>query len=121
MLVMILEDDSWIADLLKQIVLSLRPAARWYAWTTSAPPCTNGSNARPTWSSATGTCRTAPAPACWNRFARQQQHAAGVITGRSDRASVLAVRALKINAFISKPFQAAHVAASLETLLPPDD
>lgn len=27
MRVMILEDDSWIADLLKQIVLSLRPTS----------------------------------------------------------------------------------------------
>ncbi|WP_298186071.1 HDOD domain-containing protein [uncultured Pseudomonas sp.] len=121
MLVMILEDDSWIADLLKQIVLSLRPACQVVC-------LDNVSAALQEW-------QQRPADLIisdWNlpdgpgtRLLEQVRHDNSstplvVITGRSDRASVLAVRALKINAFISKPFQAAHVAASLETLLPPE-
>jgi HD-like signal output (HDOD) protein/ActR/RegA family two-component response regulator len=121
MRVMILEDDSWIADLLKQIVLSLRPGSQVL--------CLDSvSTALREWQQ-----RPADLIICdWNlpdgpgtRLLEQVRRDNSstplvVITGRSDRASVLAVRALKINAFISKPFQAAHVAASLETLLPQD-
>lgn len=119
MRVMILEDDSWIADLLKQIVLSLRPGSQVI--------CLDSvSAALREWQQ-----RPAEMVICdWNlpdgpgtRLLEQVRRDNSstplvVITGRSDRASVMAVRALKINAFISKPFQAAHVAASLETLLP---
>lgn len=119
MRVMILEDDSWIADLLKQIVLSLRP--------TSHVVCLDSvSAALREWQQ-----RPAELVICdWNlpdgpgtRLLEQVRRDNSstplvVITGRSDRASVLAVRALKISAFISKPFQAAHVAASLAVLLP---
>jgi len=122
MRIMILEDDSWIADLLKQIVLSLRPC--------SQVVCLDSvSAALREWQQ-----RPAQMVICdWNlpdgpgtRLLEQVRRDNSstplvVITGRSDRASVLAVRALKINAFISKPFQAAHVAASLETLLPTDN
>ncbi|PKM27321.1 MAG: hypothetical protein CVV09_02145 [Gammaproteobacteria bacterium HGW-Gammaproteobacteria-13] len=122
MRVMILEDDSWIADLLKQIVLSLRPC--------SQVVCLDSvSAALREWQQ-----RPAQMVICdWNlpdgpgtRLLEQVRRDNSstplvVITGRSDRASVLAVRALKINAFISKPFQAAHVAASLATLLPADN
>jgi HD-like signal output (HDOD) protein len=41
-----------------------------------------------------------------------------MITGRADRDSVLAVRALRINAFISKPFQVPKVLECLDRLLP---
>ena len=122
MRIMILEDDSWIADLLKQIVLSLRPC--------SQVVCLDSvSAALREWQQ-----RPAQMVICdWNlpdgpgtRLLEQVRRDNSstplvVITGRSDRASVLAVRALKINAFISKPFQAAHVAASLATLLPTDN
>ncbi|MDF3193466.1 HDOD domain-containing protein [Pseudomonas sp. 1928-m] len=122
MRIMILEDDSWIADLLKQIVLSLRPC--------SQVVCLDSvSAALREWQQ-----RPAQMVICdWNlpdgpgtRLLEQVRRDNSstplvVITGRSDRASVLAVRALKINAFISKPFQAAHVAASLATLLPADN
>lgn len=119
--VMILEDDSWIADLLKQIVLSLRPA--------SQVVCLDSVNAAlREWQQ-----RPADMVICdWNlpdgpgtlllEQVRRDNSSTPlvVITGRSDRASVLAMRALKISAFISKPFQAAYVAASLENLLPAD-
>ena len=121
MLVMILEDDSWIADLLKQIVLSLRPNCQVVCLDTVAAALREWQR-RPADMVITD----------WNLpdgpGTRLLEHVRNdnsstplvVITGRSDRASVLEVRALKINAFISKPFQAGHVAASLETLLPPD-
>ena len=119
MRVMILEDDSWIADLLKQIVLSLRPG--------SQVVCLDSVSA------ALHDWRQQPADMIisdWNlpdgagtqlleQVRRDNQSTPlVVITGRTDRASVMAVRGLKISAFISKPFQAAHVAASLEPLLP---
>ncbi|WNF46617.1 HDOD domain-containing protein [Pseudomonas sp. SG20056] len=122
MRVMILEDDGWIADLLKQIVLSLRPGSQVIC-------LESVSAALREWQQ-----RPADMLICdWNlpdgpgtRLLEQVRRDNGstplvVITGRSDRASVMAVRALKINAFISKPFQATHVAASLETLLPADN
>lgn len=119
MRVMILEDDPWIADLLKQIVLSLRPAA--------------GIACLGTVAEALADWQQRPADlliADWNlpdgqgtqvlEQVRRQDRAVPLvmITGRADRASVMQVRALGINAFISKPFQAARVAACLEKLLP---
>ncbi len=116
---MILEDDPWIAELLKQIVLSLRPAAEIACLGSVAEALAD-------W-------RQRPADlliADWNlpdgqgtqlleQVRREDRTVPLVmITGRADRASVMAVRALGINAFISKPFQAARVAASLEKLLP---
>jgi len=121
MLVMILEDDSWIADLLKQIVLSLRPGCQ-VVCLDSVSAALQEWQQRPAdvvisdWNLPDG-----PGTRLLEQVRRDNSSTPlVVITGRSDRASVLAVRALKISAFISKPFQAAHVAASLETLLPPD-
>ncbi|HZX15674.1 MAG TPA: HDOD domain-containing protein [Pseudomonas sp.] len=122
MRVMILEDDSWIADLLKQIVLSLRPGSQ-VVCLDSVSAALREWQQRPTemvitdWNLPDG-----PGTLLLEQVRRDNSNTPlVVITGRSDRASVMAVRALKINAFISKPFQAAHVAASLETLLPPDN
>ncbi|WP_296272241.1 HDOD domain-containing protein [Pseudomonas sp. UBA6323] len=119
MRVLILEDDPWIADLLKQIVLSLRPGARVDCQT-----------------------RVAEAIAAWHRepaqlviadwnlpdgsgtlllqaVRRQDREVALVmITARADRNSVLEVRPLGINAFISKPFQVPKVLECLQRLLP---
>lgn len=121
MRVMILEDDSWIADLLKQIVLSLRPDCQ-VVCLSSVSAALQEWQQRPAdlvisdWNLPDG-----PGTRLLEQVRRDNSSTPlVVITGRSDRASVMAVRALKINAFISKPFQAAHVAASLETLLPPD-
>ena len=118
MRVLILEDDPWIADLLKQIVLSLRPDARIDCQV-----------------------RVADALAAWQREPaqlvisdwnlpdgpgtrllegiRQTDRAVPLVmvTARSDRDSVLAVRKLGISAFISKPFQVPKVLASLQALL----
>ncbi|MGG5871391.1 HDOD domain-containing protein [Pseudomonas peli] len=122
MRVMILEDDSWIADLLKQIVLSLRPASQ-VVCLDSVSAALREWQQRPAdmvicdWNLPDG-----PGTLLLEQVRRDNSSTPlVVITGRSDRASVIAVRALKISAFISKPFQAAHVAASLETLLPADN
>ncbi|MDR8017672.1 HDOD domain-containing protein [Ectopseudomonas guguanensis] len=122
MRVLILEDDPWIADLLKQIVLSLRPGAR--------VDCQG---------------RVADAIAAWQREPAQmviadwnlpdgngtrllqavrsqdREVALVMITSRADRDSVLEVRPLGISAFISKPFQVPKVLDCLRRLLPGDD
>ncbi|VXC71615.1 HDOD domain-containing protein [Pseudomonas sp. 8O] len=122
MRVLILEDDLWIADLLKQIVLSLRPGARVDCQVRVA-------DAISAW-------QREPAQlviADWNlpdgsgtlllQAIRSQDRdvALVMITARADRSSVLEVRALGINAFISKPFQVPKVLDCLRRLLPEDD
>lgn len=119
MRVLILEDDHWIADLLKQIVLSLRPSADIVCLGSVAEALAD-------WQQQPSDLVISD----WNlpdgegtRLLKQvRQHNREVplvmITGRTDRNSVVEVRALGISAFISKPFQASRVAASLEKLLP---
>lgn len=116
---MILEDDHWIADLLKQIVLSLRPHAEIVCLGSVAEALTD-------WQQHPSDLLISD----WNlpdgegtrllKQVRQQNRDVPLvmISGRTDRNSVVEVRALGINAFISKPFQASRVAASLDQLLP---
>ena len=116
---MILEDDHWIADLLKQIVLSLRPHAEIVCLGSVAEALTD-------WQQQPSDLLISD----WNlpdgegtqllRQVRQQNREVPLvmISGRTDRNSVVEVRALGISAFISKPFQASRVAASLDKLLP---
>jgi HD-like signal output (HDOD) protein/ActR/RegA family two-component response regulator len=122
MRIMILEDDSWIADLLKLIVLSLRPSSQ-VVCLDSVSAALHEWQLRPAdlvitdWNLPDG-----PGTQLLEQVRRDDNNTPLVlITGRSDRASVLEVRKLNISAFISKPFQAANVAASLEALLPPDN
>ncbi|MDM8349013.1 HDOD domain-containing protein [Pseudomonas sp. sp1636] len=119
MRVMILEDDHWIADLLKQIVLSLRPGAEVICLGSVAEALAD-------WQQRVSDLVISD----WNlpdgegtrllKRVRQQnrQLPLVMVSARSDRSSVVEVRALGINAFISKPFQASRVAASLDKLLP---
>jgi len=119
MRVMILEDDHWIADLLKQIVLSLRPHADIVCLGSVAEALAD-------WQQHPSDLLISD----WNlpdgegtrllKQVRQQNRDVPLvmISGRTDRNSVVEVRALGINAFISKPFQASRVAASLDQLLP---
>ncbi|MGK8440000.1 HDOD domain-containing protein [Ectopseudomonas hydrolytica] len=122
MRVLILEDDPWIADLLKQIVLSLRPAARI--------------DCQARVSDAISAWQREPAQlviADWNlpdgsgtlllQAVRSQdrQVALVMVTARADRDSVLEVRPLGISAFITKPFQVPKVLDCLRRLLPEDD
>jgi HD-like signal output (HDOD) protein/CheY-like chemotaxis protein len=117
---MIVDDDPWIADLLKQLVLSLRPAALIDCF----------SNVQ----SATHAWQHKPyhlVLADWNLpddsglsllqkiRKSDQQTPLVMITGRADRDSVLAIRPLAISAYITKPFDIPQVLAVLERLLPP--
>ena len=120
--VMILEDDVWIADLIQQVVLKLRPQAQ-----ISRFECVN--EARAYW-------QLAPADLLisdWNlpgesgvsliEQIRQQGSNVPImmITGRADRDSVLQVRRLRINAFVNKPFKVAKLLEQLQLLLPADN
>lgn len=122
MRVLILEDDPWIADLLKQIVLSLRPGARVDCRTRVA-------DALAAWQQ-----QAAQLVICdWNlpdgsgtrllEAVRRSDRRVPLlmVTSRADRDSVLEVRPLGISAFISKPFQVPKLLDCLQRLLPGDD
>jgi HD-like signal output (HDOD) protein/ActR/RegA family two-component response regulator len=122
MRVLILEDDAWIADLLKQIVHSLRPSAQiscaarvdvaleqWQRSPADLVICD--------WNLPDG-----PGTRLLEQIRRQNRQTPLVmITGRADRNSVLEVRPLRISAFISKPFQMPKVLDCLDRLLPSID
>ncbi|MFJ2539627.1 HDOD domain-containing protein [Pseudomonas sp. NPDC087614] len=122
MRVMILDDDPWISDLLKQLVLSIRPAAQVDCYIDVA-------SALAAWHP--GTYQLVIAD--WNlpdapgvdllHSIRQKDHDMPliIITGRADRDSVLAVKSLRVSAFFTKPFQVSRLVERLEALLPPDD
>ncbi|MBB1521466.1 HDOD domain-containing protein [Aquipseudomonas guryensis] len=122
MRVIILEDDAWIADLLRQIVHSLRPQAQiscqvsvsaalaeWQRQSADLVICD--------WNLPDG-----PGTRLLEQIRKQDSQIPLVmITGRADRDSVLEVRSLRINAFISKPFQMPKVLDCLNRLLPSAD
>lgn len=117
--VMILEDDVWIADLLRQIVHSLRPQAQ-ISCKTSVNAALDEWQSNPAdlvicdWNLPDG-----PGTRLLERIRRQDTQVPLVmITGRADRDSVLEVRSLRVSAFISKPFQVPKVLACLDRLLP---
>src|SRR3990167_1007742 len=119
MRVMILEDDVWIADLLKQIVHSLRPGTQVVCHP-SLGKAVNDWQSRAAdllicdWNLPDG-----PGTTLLERVRQDDQQVPLVmVTGRADRDSVLAVRSLRISAFISKPFQVPKVLECLDRLLP---
>lgn len=119
MQIMILEDDTWIADLLKQIVLKIRPHAEVECFTSVAA-------ARVAWQTTPYTLLISD----WNlpgesgmvlleEIRKQGSNVPiMVVTGRGDRDSVLQVRRLRVNAFINKPFKVPKLIEQLESLLP---
>ena len=119
MRVMILEDDPWIADLLKQIVLNLRPGAEVACLGKVADALADWQQRGADLLLVDWNLPDGQGTELLEQVRRHNREVPLVmITGRADRASVMTVRALGINAFIGKPFQAAHVAASLDKLLP---
>ncbi|MGV8917947.1 MAG: response regulator [Pseudomonas sp.] len=122
MRVMVLDDDPWIADLLKQLVLSIRPTAQVDCFTHVA-------GALEAWQQhcyelvmADWSLPDASGVSLLQTIREKDLDTPLImITGRSDRDSVLAVRALGISAFFTKPFQVSRVVQCLEALLPPDD
>lgn len=122
MRVLILEDDPWIADLLKQIVLNLRPGARvdCHARVDEAIAAWQQEPAQlviADWSLPDGSGTRL----LQSIRSRDRSVPLVMITARADRNSVLEVRALGINAFISKPFQVPKVLDCLQRLLPGGD
>lgn len=119
MRVLILEDDPWIADLLKQIVLNLRPSAEVACLGKVADALADWQQRSADLLLVDWNLPDGQGTELLEQVRRHDREVPLVmITGRTDRASVMAVRTLGINAFIGKPFQAAHVAASLDKLLP---
>jgi len=119
MQIMIIEDDAGIVDLIKQIILKIRPQAKisWFLRVSAA---------RAAWQAAP--CEliisewelSGESAVSLLKKIRQQSNTVPIVmlTDRADRESVLQMRRLRINAFISKPFKAAKVMARLEQLLP---
>lgn len=120
MKVLILEDDELIADLLETVVSGLYPGV-------SIHTCEQLGQARAAW-------ETGPADlviADWNlpdgsgldlvRQVRKTSRSTPVviITGRSDRNSILAAASLGINGYISKPFTVELVHERLASLIEP--
>jgi CheY-like chemotaxis protein len=122
MRVMILEDDPWIADLLKQIVLSLRPGIHVACLGNVADALLDWQQHAADLVIADWNLPDDPGTLLLERIRRDNRQVPLVmITGRADRNSVMAIRPLGISAFISKPFQVPKVLECLERLLPPAD
>ncbi|TWC32791.1 CheY-like chemotaxis protein [Pseudomonas sp. SJZ079] len=122
MRVMILEDDHWIADLLKQIVLSLRPGVQVACLGNVADALLDWQQHAADLVIADWNLPDDPGTLLLERIRRDNRQVPLVmITGRADRNSVMEVRPLGISAFISKPFQVPKVLECLERLLPPVD
>lgn len=122
MRVMILDDDPWIADLLKQLVLSIRPIAQVDCFGDVASALDAWQQSTYQLVMADWNLPDAPGVSLLQRIREKDQDTPLImITGRSDRDSVLAVRPLGISAFFTKPFQVPRVLQCLEALLPLDE
>ena len=122
MRVLILEDDAWIADLLKQIVHSLRPSAQICCADRVEAALSEWQRAPADLVICDWNLPDGPGTQLLEQIRKQDSQVPLVmITGRADRNSVLEVRPLRINAFISKPFQMPKVLDCLDRLLPSVD
>ncbi|MBH1966702.1 MAG: response regulator [Pseudomonadales bacterium] len=122
MRVMILDDDPWISDLLKQLVLSIRPAAQvdCFIDVTSALDAWQPSTYQLVM--ADWNLPDAPGVNLLQKIREKDQDTPLImITGRADRDSVLEVKSLRVSAFFTKPFQVSRVVQCLDTLLPLDE
>ncbi|UUY06488.1 response regulator [Pseudomonas sp. J452] len=121
MRVLILDDDPWIADLLKQIVLSVRPSAQVDCFGEVQSAFAAWQQTRYQLVLADWNLPDASGVSLLQQVREQDREVPLVmITGRSDRQSVMTVRPLGISAFITKPFEVPRVAQCIEQLLPAD-
>lgn len=119
MRVMILEDDVWIADLLRQIVHSLRPEALVSCQATLSDALAEWLRNPADLVICDWNLPDGPGTRLLEQIRKQDTQVPLImITGRSDRDSVLAVRSLHVSAFISKPFQVPKVLDCLDRFLP---
>ncbi|AYF86456.1 response regulator [Pseudomonas sp. DY-1] len=122
MRIMVVDDDPWLSDLLKQMIHASRPTAE-------VDTFDRVQDALDAWELG----RYQLVLADWNlpdgTGIELLQHIRDedleiplvVVTGRSDRESVLEVRKLGISAYISKPFDIPSVMTRIEALLPKDE
>lgn len=121
MRVQIVDDDPWIANLLEQLVLSIRPGAEieCFASVQAAIDAWQPNRYQLVivdWNLPDGTGLDV-----MQKIRRLDKDVPLlVVTGRADRESVLAARPLGISAYITKPFDVPKVLACLESLLPAD-
>ena len=122
MRVMVVDDDPWLAGLLKQLVLNKRPGAEVDCYG-------DVKSAYAGWQSNKYQLILAdwnlPDDSGLTLFKLIRKHDKEtplvMITGRADRESVLAIRPLAISAYITKPFDVPKVLECLESLLPADN
>lgn len=122
MRVMILENDPWVADLLKKIVLSIRPDIQ-VDWFSHVQKAIEAWQFAPYQLVVTElNLPDAPGIDLLKNIRRGDRSTPLVIiTGNSDRASIMAVRPLGIGAFITKPFHVPRVIEYLAKLIPQPD
>jgi HD-like signal output (HDOD) protein/ActR/RegA family two-component response regulator len=121
MRVMILEDDPWISDLLKQLVLSIRSLAQVDCFTDVASASAAWQQGEYQLVMADWNLPDGSGVGLLQRIRDKDKNMPLImITGRADRDSVLAVRPLRISAFFTKPFQVQRVVQCLDALLPFD-
>jgi HD-like signal output (HDOD) protein/CheY-like chemotaxis protein len=119
---MILEDDPWVAELLKGIALNIDSSLQIDCFD-------RVHHALNAWQKKPYQLVLAelnlPDTSAIDLLKRIRQNDGGtplvIITGQADRASVLSVRPLNVNAFITKPFQSHRVLECLQTLIPRAD
>ncbi|KPN94134.1 response regulator [Pseudomonas nunensis] len=122
MRVMILDDDPWISDLLKQLVLSIRPVAQVDCFTDVASALNAWQPSTYQLVMADWNLPDAPGVNLLQKIRENDLDTPLImITGRADRDSVLAVKSLRISAFFTKPFQVSRVVQCLDALLPLDE
>lgn len=119
MRVLILEDDRWMADLLRQIILSLRPGATVEHFvdvrTALASYKRDGFDLVISDWNLPGESGLA----LLEEIRRKDRLTPLVmVTGRTDRQSVLAVKSLGASAYIAKPFNVPSVVESLRRFIP---
>ncbi|AYC32978.1 response regulator [Pseudomonas cavernae] len=122
MRVLILDNDPGVADLLKQLLLSLRSRVRVDGFTALREAVEAWQRAP--YQLVLADWHLAHADGVrWLESIRRENHTTAVVvlSSRCDRASVLSARALGIRGFISKPFQVQRVMAYLADLIPPTE
>jgi HD-like signal output (HDOD) protein/CheY-like chemotaxis protein len=122
MRVMILEDDPWVADLLKGIAFSINSSIQidcfdrvhqaLTAWQKHSYQLVLAELKLPDTSSIDLLEQIRKNDDCTSLV---------IITGQADRSSVLSVRPFNVNTFITKPFQPQRIRECLEILIPHAD
>ena len=116
---MIVDDDPWLANLLRQLVSSARPSALVDCFGDIASALDAWQRQRYQLVLADWNLPDGSGLSLLQSIRKKDRETPLVmITGRSDRDSVLAVRPLGVSAYITKPFDVPKVIACIDQLLP---